>query len=75
MPLVVSDKRVLLLKHEHFTKTEVDGSGIRRTITEYKEVDQVLLEPGIQKDGPEWVLDNEDFKGLEATGLASVHYL
>jgi hypothetical protein len=72
IPVVISDKRILLLKHEHFTKAEVDSSAIKRTISEYKEADQVLLEPGIQKKVHEWVLRNKDFKGLEAIGLASV---
>jgi hypothetical protein len=39
IPVVISDKRILLLKHEHFTKAEVDSSAIKRTISEYKEAE------------------------------------
>jgi hypothetical protein len=57
VPLVISDKRVLLLNHEIITKT--------------KELDRVLLESGVQKQVPNWVLTNDHFKMLEADGSAS----
>jgi hypothetical protein len=58
------------LNHETITKTDVHVSGVSRTITEYKEVD-VLLESGVQSQVPEWALENEFFRQLEAEGSAS----
>jgi len=50
---------------EIVTKAIVNPDGTSQKVTEAKELNRVWLESGVQKQVPEWVLENDHFRMLE----------
>jgi hypothetical protein len=63
---VVSNHRVELRKEVIQTVPGPDKTKVRIA----KVLETVLLEPGVQKQVGDWVLENPHFKMLEADGVA-----